>query len=140
MTRLVTVLLTLAVPDEADAEDAAARAADAAASTALDVVAAFGVEGHPLVPGSVVQHRRGGQPWRVDSVSEHGAVLSNLGRETVHCRSTSCAGPDRDRALDRRGRPVNPARASTSSVSAGSGAGMGKDRGCGPRRDSSRHR
>ncbi len=59
MTRLVTVLITLAVPDEADAEDAAALAADAAASTALDVVAVFGVEGHLPVPGSVVQHRRG---------------------------------------------------------------------------------
>jgi len=50
VTRLVTVLLTLAVPSEADAEDAAALAADAAASTALDVVAACGVEGHLPVP------------------------------------------------------------------------------------------
>ena len=62
MTRLVTVLLTLAVPGEADAEDAAALAADAAESTALVVVAAWGVEGHPPVPGRVVQHRRGRQP------------------------------------------------------------------------------
>jgi len=35
------------------------------------------------VPGSVVQHRRGHQPWRVVSVTEHGAVLSNLGGEVV---------------------------------------------------------
>jgi len=41
------------------------------------------VEGHLPVPGSVVQHRRGQQPWRVESVSEDGAVLSNLSGEVV---------------------------------------------------------
>ncbi len=35
MSRLVTVLVTLAVPQEADADDAAALLADAAVSTAL---------------------------------------------------------------------------------------------------------
>jgi hypothetical protein len=35
--RLVTVLLTLAVPEVADPEDAAALVADAAATTALEV-------------------------------------------------------------------------------------------------------
>ncbi len=44
--RLVTVLLTLAVPAQADAEDAAGLVADAAVSTALEVVSAAGVEGH----------------------------------------------------------------------------------------------
>ncbi len=63
--RLVTVLVTLAVPAEADAEDAAGLVADAAASTALEVVAAAGVEGHLPVPGSLVLRRAGGQPWRV---------------------------------------------------------------------------
>jgi len=44
--RLVTVLLTLAVPEVADPEDAAALVADAAATTALEVRHAVGVEGH----------------------------------------------------------------------------------------------
>ncbi len=82
------------MPDEADAEDAAALAADAAASTALDVVAVFGVEGHLPVPGSVVQHRRGRQPWRVESVNEHGAVLSNLAGELERL-PLSVLAPDR---------------------------------------------
>jgi hypothetical protein len=37
--RLVTVLVTLVVPDEADAEDAAGLVADAAMSTALETEA-----------------------------------------------------------------------------------------------------
>ncbi len=78
MTRLVTVLVTLAVPQEADAEDAAALVADAAVCTALEVVSAAGVEGHLPVPGSVVQHRSGRQPWRVETVTVDGAVLCNL--------------------------------------------------------------
>ena len=78
MTRLVTVLVTLAVPEEADAEDAAALVADAAVCTALEVVCAAGVEGHLPVPGSVVQHRRGSQPWRVETVTGDGAMLRNL--------------------------------------------------------------
>src|SRR5450756_210400 len=44
--RLVTVLVTVAVPAAADPEDAAALVADAAVSTALDVVHAVAVEGH----------------------------------------------------------------------------------------------
>jgi len=52
VTRLVTVLVTLAVPEEADAEDAAALVADAAVSTALEVVSATGVDGHLPVPGA----------------------------------------------------------------------------------------
>ena len=36
--RLVTVLVTVAVPEAADPEDAAALVADAAVSSALDVV------------------------------------------------------------------------------------------------------
>ena len=49
--RLVTVLVTLAVPAEADAEDAAGLVADAAVSTALQVVSAAGVEGPSARPG-----------------------------------------------------------------------------------------
>ncbi len=77
MTRLATVLVILAVPEEADAEDAAALVADAVC-TALEVVSAAGVEGHLPVPGSVVQHRSGRQPWRVETVTGAGAVLCNL--------------------------------------------------------------
>lgn len=79
MTRLVTVLVTLAVPEEADAEDAAALVADAAQSTALEVVSASGVEGHLPVPGSLVQHTCGGQqPWRVETVTADGATMSDI--------------------------------------------------------------
>ena len=49
--RLVTVLLTLAVPEVADPEDAAALVADAAATTALEVRHAVGVEGSPTGAG-----------------------------------------------------------------------------------------
>jgi len=78
VTRLVTVLVTLAVPQEADAEDAAALVADAAVCTALEVVSVTGVEGHLPVPGSVAQHRNGRQPWRVETVTADGAMLRNL--------------------------------------------------------------
>jgi len=76
--RLVTVLVTLAVPAEADAEDAAGLVADAAVSTALQVVSAAGVEGHLPVPGSLVVRRGGGQPWRVEAVSREFATLTDL--------------------------------------------------------------
>ncbi len=76
--RLVTVLLTLAVPAEADAEDAAGLVADAAVSTALEVVSTAGVEGHLPVPGSLVVRRTGGQPWRVEAVSKDFATLTDL--------------------------------------------------------------
>ncbi len=76
--RLVTVLVTLVVPDEADAEDAAGLVADAAVSTALEVVAAAGVEGHLPVPSSLVVLRDGVQPWRVDGVYEASATLVGL--------------------------------------------------------------
>ncbi len=79
VTRLVTVLVTLAVPEEADAEDAAALVADAAVSTALEVVSATGVDGHLPVPGSLVQHTCGGrEPWRVETVTADGATMSDL--------------------------------------------------------------
>ncbi len=74
----MTVLVTLAVPAEADAEDAAGLVADAAVSTALQVVSAAGVEGHLPVPGSLVVRRTGGQPWRVEAVSKDFATLTDL--------------------------------------------------------------
>ncbi len=81
--RLVTVLVTLAVPGEADAEDAAGMVADAAVSTALQVVSAAGVEGHLPVPGSLVIRRGGRQPWRVEAVSKDTATLTDLGGAVV---------------------------------------------------------
>lgn len=50
-------LATLAVPEEADAEDAAALVADAAICTAMEVVSAAGVEGHLPVPGGSAPQR-----------------------------------------------------------------------------------
>jgi hypothetical protein len=51
---MVTVLVTLAVPDAADAADAATLIAGAADSTALAVIDTTGVEGHLPLPGSTV--------------------------------------------------------------------------------------
>lgn len=96
MTRLVTVLVTLAVPAEADAEDAAALIADAATDTALDVVAAVGVEGHLPVPGALVQRRDSTQPCQVESLTTAGAVLRDLAGTLVRAPLTAL-GPD---ALD----------------------------------------
>jgi len=91
---LVTVLVTLVVPDEADAEDAAGVVADdAAVSTALEVVAAAGVEGHLPVPGSLVVLRDGVQPWRVDGVCEGSATLVGLDGSWVRMPRTALA-PD----------------------------------------------
>src|SRR5664280_854493 len=63
--RLVTVLVTVVVPEAADPEDAAALVADAAVSSALDVVHAVGVEGHLPVAGSTVVPTGTGEPAAV---------------------------------------------------------------------------
>jgi len=87
--RLVTVLVTQVVPAEADAEDAAGLVADAAVSTALEVVAAVGVEGHLPVPGSPVVLRDGVQPWRVEGVGERSATLVGLDGSWVRMPRTA---------------------------------------------------
>jgi hypothetical protein len=91
--RLVTVLLTLAVPAEADAEDAAALAADAAAATALHVVHAAGVEGHLPVPGATVvrsgPHPDLRQPWTVQSLTRTSARLRDLAGDVVEVPRSS---------------------------------------------------
>ncbi len=76
-TRLVTVLVTLAVPEKADAGRRGVVRGRRCLYRAGGVSAA-GVEGHLPVPGSVVQHRRGRQPWRVETVTGDGAMLCNL--------------------------------------------------------------
>jgi len=91
--RLVTVLVTLVVPDEADAEDAAGLVADAAVSTALEVVAAAGVEGHLPAPASLVVLRDGVQPWRVDGVYEGSVTLVGLDGSWVRMPRTPGSGP-----------------------------------------------
>ncbi len=91
--RLVTVLLTLAVPAEADAEDAAALAADAAAATALHVVHAAGVEGHLPAPGATVvrsgPHPELRQPWTVQSLTATTARLRDLAGDVVEVPRSS---------------------------------------------------
>jgi len=65
--RLVTVLLTVAVPEVADPEDAAALVAQAAAASALEVRHAVGVEGHLPAPAPRWSGRAGGsrgKSWR----------------------------------------------------------------------------
>jgi len=76
--RLVTVLVTVAVPEAADPEDAAALVADAAASSALDVVHTVGVEGHLPVAGAIVVTTLSGQPAVVVTVGESSALLRHL--------------------------------------------------------------
>ena len=75
--RLVTVLVTVAVPEAADPEDAAVLVADAAMSSALDVVHAVGVEGHLPLAGSVVTASTGA-PAVVVTVGEDSVVLRHL--------------------------------------------------------------
>ncbi len=91
--RLVTVVLTVAVPAEAGAEDAAGLVADAAVSTALQVVSAAGVEGHLPVPGSTVLRRADGMPWLVQAVTEGSATLTDFSGTWVQARLTRLA-PD----------------------------------------------
>ena len=73
---MITVLLTVVVPEAADVEDAAALLTLAAQSTAIDVVHAVGVEGHFSVPGSTVL--RGSHPYVVASVTATTAVITDL--------------------------------------------------------------
>ena len=87
--RLVTVLVTLAVPDTADADDAATLIAVTADSTALTVVHATGVEGHMPLPGGTVLRGRQKRPWMVQSVVPHAAILTDLTGGTIHVALTS---------------------------------------------------
>ncbi len=81
--RLVTVLVTLAVPETADAEDAATLIALAAQTTALDVVHTAAVEGHLPLPGTTVLRGRQQRPWLVKSVNDRTAMLADLTGSSV---------------------------------------------------------
>lgn len=87
--RLVTALVTLRVPDTADADDAATLIAVAADSTALTAVHATGVEGHLPLPGTAVMRGRQERPWMVQSVVPHAAILTDLAGGTPHVALTS---------------------------------------------------
>jgi len=82
--RLVTVLLTLVVPAEADPEDAAQLVADAAASSALQVAHATAVEGHLPVPGATVVRAGRSQPWLVVAAGLDRVALADLAGQVVH--------------------------------------------------------
>ena len=87
--RLVTVLVTLSVPDTTDADDAATLIAVAADSTALTVVHTTGVEGHLPLLGTTVMRGRQERPWVVQSVVPHAAILTDLAGGTIHVALTS---------------------------------------------------
>jgi len=87
--RLVTVLVTLSVPDTADADDAATLVAVAADSTALQVVHTAGVEGHLPVPGTTVMRGRQPRPWMVQSVTTGAAILTDLAGGVIHVALTA---------------------------------------------------
>ncbi len=81
--RLVTVLLTLAVPHAADPEDAAGLVADAAEGTALQVRHAVGVEGYLPAPGVTVVRPGRRMPWQVVSVAVDTVRLRDLVGDVV---------------------------------------------------------
>ncbi len=81
--KLVTVLLTVAVPEVADPEDAAALVADAATASALEVRHAVGVDGHLPVPGATVVRPGRGQPWQVVALAVDTLQLRDLAGDIV---------------------------------------------------------
>jgi len=103
--RLVTVLVTVAVLEAADPEDAAALVADAAVSSALDVVHAVGVEGHLPVAGSTVMSTGTGRPAVVLMVGADTALLRHLDGEVQQTPLPALA-PD----------PLDPANTSSEFV------------------------
>ena len=91
--RLVTVLMTLLVPDVADPGDAAALLRLAAETTGLDVVHTAGVEGHMPVPGTTVLHGRRDRPWIVRNLTENTATITDMAGGTLEASFQSLA-PD----------------------------------------------
>ena len=85
----MTVLVTLAVPDTADTDDAAALIAVAADSTALTVIHTTGIEGHLPLPGSTVLRGRQHRPWMVHSLSADTAILTDLAGGVIQVALTA---------------------------------------------------
>ncbi len=92
-SRLVTVLLTVAVPDAADPTDAATLVAFAAETTALDVVHTAAVEGHLPLPGSTVLRGRQPRPWLVKAINDRTAMVTDIAGGVVEVSLRSLA-PD----------------------------------------------
>ncbi len=105
--RLVTVLVTLSVPDTADA-DADALVAVAADSTALQVVHTVGVEGHLPVPGTTVLRGRQPRPWMVQSVTADAAILTDLAGGVIHVALTSLHPDEVDSPTNPTPTPPHP--------------------------------
>ena len=101
----MTVLLTLAVPKVADPEDAAALVADAAATTALEVRHAVGVEGHLPTPGATVVRPGRRQPWQVVTVTADTLRLRDL---LGHHRGRPAQRPTRPAGRRRRPWSLTP--------------------------------
>jgi len=78
----------------ADPEDAAALVADAAATTALEVRHAVGVEGHLPAPGATVVRPGRRQPWQVVAVTVDTLRLRDLAGDVVKVARRSVR-PDR---------------------------------------------
>ncbi len=97
--RLVTVLLTLAVPGTADPAGRRAVAADAASSTALQVVHATAVEGHLPVPGTTVVRTGRDQPWLVVAANQDSVRLRDLDGHDVQVPRRSVRPDSLDPAL-----------------------------------------
>ena len=87
--RSVTVLVTLSVPDTADADDAATLIAVAADSTALTVFHTTAVEGHLPLPGSTVLRGRQPRPWLVQAVTATTATLTDLAGGVINVAFTA---------------------------------------------------
>ena len=115
--RLVTVVVTLAVPEAADPDDAAALLTVAADSAALVVVHAVGVEGHLPLPGATVLRADYEGPWLVESVGADGAVLRDLGGGTTRAPLVGLAPDPLDEDAD------TTEGSATTGEGAGDGAG-----------------
>ena len=108
--RLVTVLVTLSVP--ADADDAATLIAVAADCTARTVIHTTGVEGHLPLPGGTVMRGRQERPWMVHSVVPNAAILTDLAGGTIWV-DPPAPRPLRLPHRDQRGRTSPPTTALT---------------------------
>ena len=81
--RLVSVVVTVSVPDVAALEDAGFLLKQAGEAVGLDVVHTASVEGHLPVPGDTVLHGRRPQPWIVRAVGQETAAITDLSGRTL---------------------------------------------------------
>jgi hypothetical protein len=130
---LVTVLVTLSVPDTADADDAATLIAVAADSTALTVIHTTAVEGHLPLPGTTVLRGRQQRPWLVHSVSADTAILTDLAGGVIQVALTSLHPDPVDSPTDPTPpRPTRPANTRTVDLGGQRSAGSDHDTSGGP--------